>query len=189
VAVDGEVAGVISIADAALMQADVGIPIGAGTDIAIESSDVILIGDRLSAVVDGYHICGKSYAKTVQNLVFAFAFHAVGVPLATTGLVHPVWAMIAMAASVTTVLLNSFGGRLLPGRAAPQEVAERAGRGEAVKRRPIAPPRPASTSDSARNCRMRRRRPAPTARRTASSRRRPAVRASSTSKGRQQRSS
>jgi Cu+-exporting ATPase len=112
----------------ALMQADVGIAIGAGTDIAIESSDVILIGERLSAVVDAYHIGKKSYSKTVQNLVFAFTFNAVGVPLATTGLVHPVWAMIAMAASVTAVLLNSFGGRLLPQRTAPQEVADRASR-------------------------------------------------------------
>ncbi len=47
-------------------------------------------------------------------LALAFAFNGVGVPLAATGLLHPVWAMIAMAASVTTVLLNSFGGRLIP---------------------------------------------------------------------------
>ncbi|MEX2553869.1 MAG: metal-transporting ATPase, partial [Actinomycetota bacterium] len=116
----------------ALMQADVGIAIGAGTDIAIESSDVILIGERLYAVVDAYHIGKKSYAKTVQNLVFAFSFNAVGVPLAATGLVHPVWAMIAMAASVTAVLLNSFGGRLLPTRTPPQHVAEAAARREEV---------------------------------------------------------
>ncbi|MBI4264677.1 MAG: heavy metal translocating P-type ATPase [Acidobacteria bacterium] len=116
----------------ALMQADVGIAIGAGTDIAIESSDVILIGERLSAVVDAYHIGRKSYAKTVQNLVFAFSFNAVGVPLAATGLVHPVWAMVAMAASVSAVLLNSFGGRLLPGRPSPAHVADRDARREEV---------------------------------------------------------
>ncbi|MBI1900457.1 MAG: heavy metal translocating P-type ATPase [Planctomycetes bacterium] len=97
----------------ALMQADVGIAIGAGTDIAIESADVVLIGERLSAVVDAYEIGKKSYKKTVQNLILAFSFNGIGVPLATTGLVHPVWAMVAMAASVTTVLANSFGGRLL----------------------------------------------------------------------------
>ncbi|MBW3554551.1 MAG: heavy metal translocating P-type ATPase [Gemmatimonadetes bacterium] len=115
----------------ALMQADVGIAIGAGTDIAIESSDVILIGERLGAVLDAYHIGTKSYRKTVQNLAFAFLFNAVGVPLAATGLVHPVWAMIAMAASVTTVLLNSFGGHLIPKRTAPQKAAEAsAGRAE-----------------------------------------------------------
>ncbi len=105
----------------ALMQADVGIAIGAGTDIAIESSDVILIGDRLGAVMDAYRIGRTSYRKTVQNLTLAFSFNGIGVPLAVTGLLHPIWAMIAMVASVSTVLFNSFGGRLLPaarGRAA-----------------------------------------------------------------------
>ena len=99
----------------ALMQADVGIAIGAGTDIAIESADVILTGERLGGVVDAYEIGGKSYRKTVQNLVLAFSFNGIGVPAATTGLVDPVWAMIAMAASITTVLANSFGGRLVTG--------------------------------------------------------------------------
>jgi cation transport ATPase len=98
----------------ALMQADVGLAIGAGTDIAIESADVVLVGERLTAVVDAYHIARRSYRKTVENLSLAFAFNGVGVPLATTGLVAPVWAMAAMAASVTTVLLNSFWGRLVP---------------------------------------------------------------------------
>ncbi len=98
----------------ALMQADVGIAIGAGTDIAIESSDIIIVGDRLSAVVDVYHIGRSSFRKTVQNLTLAFSFNGIGVPAALTGLVHPVWAMVAMVASVSTVLLNSFGGRLLP---------------------------------------------------------------------------
>ncbi len=98
----------------ALMQADVGIAIGAGTDIAIESSDIIIVGDRLDAVVDAYHIGRSSFMKTVQNLTLAFSFNGIGVPAAVTGLVHPIWAMIAMVASVTTVLLNSFGGRLLP---------------------------------------------------------------------------
>ncbi len=92
----------------ALMQADVGIAIGGGTDIAIESADIVLVGERLGAVVDAYHIGKASYRKTVQNLSLAFAFNGIGVPLAVTGLVHPVWAMIAMVASVTTVLTNSL---------------------------------------------------------------------------------
>jgi cation transport ATPase len=100
----------------ALMQADVGLAIGAGTDIAIESADVVLVGERLTAAVDAYHIARRTYGKTVQNLVLAFSFNGVGVPLATTGLVMPVWAMAAMAASVTTVLVNSFFGRLLSQR-------------------------------------------------------------------------
>ena len=98
----------------ALMQADVGIAIGAGTDIAIESADVILVHDRLEGVMDAYEIARASYRKTVQNLVLAFAFNGIGVPLATTGLVHPVWAMVAMVASVSVVLANAFGGRLIP---------------------------------------------------------------------------
>jgi heavy metal translocating P-type ATPase len=98
----------------ALMQADAGLAIGAGTDIAIESADVVLVGERLTAVMDAYHIARRTYRKTVQNLSLAFSFNGVGVPLATTGLVAPVWAMLAMAASVSTVLLNSFWGRLVP---------------------------------------------------------------------------
>jgi heavy metal translocating P-type ATPase len=109
----------------ALMQADVGVAIGAGTDIAIESSDIILVGERLSGFVDAYHIAKRSFRKTVQNLALAFTFNGVGVPLATTGLVHPVWAMIAMAASVSTVLINSFAGRLIP-KSVRKEVVEAA---------------------------------------------------------------
>jgi P-type Cu+ transporter len=111
----------------ALMQADVGIAIGAGTDIAIESADVVLVGERLGAVIDAYYIGKASYRKTVQNLLLAFAFNGIGVPLAATGLVHPVWAMIAMAASVSAVLTNSFAGRLLPGARRARPVPEAAG--------------------------------------------------------------
>lgn len=94
----------------ALMQADVGIAIGAGTDIAMESADVVLVGEKLSLVVDAYHIAKRSYSKTVQNLALAFSFNGIGVPLATTGLLHPVWAMVAMVASASGILLNSFAG-------------------------------------------------------------------------------
>ncbi|GMQ86541.1 MAG: heavy metal translocating P-type ATPase [Acidimicrobiia bacterium] len=99
----------------ALTQADVGVAIGAGTDIAIDSADIVIMGDRLGAVMDAYEIGVRSYRKTKQNLVLAFSFNGVGVPLAITGLVSPVWAMIAMISSVTAVLANSFGGRLLHG--------------------------------------------------------------------------
>lgn len=97
----------------ALTQADVGIAIGTGTDIAIESADVVLVGDRLGGVVQAYHIGKSSYVKTVQNVSLAFAFNGIGVPAAVTGFVHPVWAMMAMAASVTVILLNSFGDRVI----------------------------------------------------------------------------
>jgi len=110
----------------ALMQADVGMAIGAGTDIAIESSDVIIVGNRVGAILDARDIGAASYRKTVQNLWLAFFFNGVGVPLATTGLVHPSWAMIAMAASVSAVLANSFGGRLVRARQASSRTAEAA---------------------------------------------------------------
>jgi Cu+-exporting ATPase len=98
----------------ALMQADVGIAIGAGTDIAIESSDIVLVGGRLSAVADARAIGVESFRKTKQNLTVAFLFNGVGVPAAITGYVHPVWAMVAMISSVSAVLANSFGARLRP---------------------------------------------------------------------------
>jgi len=98
----------------ALTQADVGIAVGAGTDIAIDSADVVLVGKRLVAVVEAYEIARRTYRKTVENLLLAFTFNGVGVPLAATGLVHPAWAMAAMVASVSAVLFNSFFGRLIP---------------------------------------------------------------------------
>lgn len=97
----------------ALTQADVGMAIGTGTDIAIESADVILMGQRLYALVEAFEIGENSFRKTKQNLILAFSFNGIGVPLATTGLLYPVWAMIAMVASVTAVLANSFWGRLI----------------------------------------------------------------------------
>lgn len=109
----------------ALTQADVGIAIGAGTDIAIESSDVVLTGGRVGAVGEAVRIGAISYRKTVQNLWLAFFFNGLGVPLATTGLVHPSWAMIAMALSVSAVLANSFGGRLFDKPPAPLQSSSR----------------------------------------------------------------
>lgn len=95
----------------ALMQADVGIAMGHGTDIAIESSDIILVRDRLELVLVARDISIQSYRKTKQNVALAFLFNGIGVPAATTGLVYPVWAMAAMALSVTTIFINSIGSR------------------------------------------------------------------------------
>jgi Cu+-exporting ATPase len=95
----------------ALMQADVGIAMGGGTDIAVESADVIIVRDDLHAVLTARDISRSSYRRTRQNVGVAFLFNGVGIPLATTGLVYPVWAMVAMAASVTLIFVNSLGGR------------------------------------------------------------------------------
>jgi len=96
----------------ALTQADIGMAIGAGTDIAIESSDIVLVSGRINSIADARDIATSSYRKTKQNLAIAFMFNGVGVPLAVTGIIGPVWAMIAMITSVTLVLANSFGARL-----------------------------------------------------------------------------
>jgi len=95
----------------ALMQADVGVAMGAGTDIAIESADIVIVGNRLRAVVTAREISRWSYRKTKQNVVLAFLFNGIGIPAAATGLVYPVWAMVAMAASVTSIFVNALWGR------------------------------------------------------------------------------
>ncbi|WP_219418750.1 heavy metal translocating P-type ATPase [Pseudonocardia nigra] len=95
----------------ALMQADVGIAMGGGTDIAVESADVIVVRDELGAVLTARQLSRSSYRRTRQNVALAFLFNGVGIPLATTGLVYPVWAMVAMAASVTAIFVNSIGRR------------------------------------------------------------------------------
>ena len=92
----------------ALMQADIGIAFGRGADIAVESGDVIILNQRLRAVLDAYEISGYSYRKMVQNVILAFSFNGIGIPLAATGLVNPVWGMVAMAASVTSIFINSL---------------------------------------------------------------------------------
>jgi heavy metal translocating P-type ATPase len=107
----------------ALTQADIGIAIGAGTDIAIESADIVLMGERLGGVMDAYEIARESYRTTRQNLAAAFSFNGVGVAAATTGLVHPVFAMVAMVLSVSAVLANSFAGQLLSDEALNTEFA------------------------------------------------------------------
>ena len=94
----------------ALMQADVGIAMGSGTDIAIESADIIILGRRLDLILRAREISRRSYRKMVQNVSLAFCFNGIGIPLAATGLVHPVWAMVAMAVSVTAIFISSLWG-------------------------------------------------------------------------------
>lgn len=94
----------------ALMQADVGLAMGGGTDIAIDSADIVILSNRLDAVVAARDISLRAYAKMVQNVSLAFLFNGIGVPLAATGLLYPVWAMVAMAVSVTLIFFNSLWG-------------------------------------------------------------------------------
>lgn len=95
----------------ALMQADIGIAMGGGTDIAIDAADVILLNTRLTGVLVAYDVSRHGYRKMVQNIMLAFLFNGIGIPLAATGLIYPVWAMVAMATSVTAIFINSLAGR------------------------------------------------------------------------------
>jgi P-type E1-E2 ATPase len=95
----------------ALMQANVGIAMGSGTDIAIDAADIVVLSDRLQAIVEAREISRWSYRKMLQNVCLAILFNGIGVPLAATGLVYPIWAMAAMAISVTAIFFNSLRGR------------------------------------------------------------------------------
>jgi len=64
-------------------------------------------------VIDAYEIAKESFKKTKQDLSIAFGFNGIGVALATSGILHPIFAMLAMILSVSAVLINSFGEQLI----------------------------------------------------------------------------
>jgi Cu+-exporting ATPase len=91
----------------ALTQANVGIAIGTGTDIAIEASDVTLVRGELTSVVEAINLSRATFRKIQQNLFWAFFYNVVMIPLAIVGWMHPVLAEIAMATSSVTVVTNA----------------------------------------------------------------------------------
>ncbi|WP_455383242.1 heavy metal translocating P-type ATPase [Salinispira pacifica] len=91
----------------ALTQAEVGIAIGTGTDVAIEAGDIVLVQGELSAVVKAVKLSRATFRKIMQNLFWAFFYNIIMVPLAIIGVMHPVLAEIAMAASSINVVTNS----------------------------------------------------------------------------------
>ena len=91
----------------ALTQADVGIAVGAGTDIAIEAADITLVRGDLSGVVSAVKLSRATFNKVVQGLFWAFFYNVVMIPLAILGMMHPVLAEIAMATSSITVVTNA----------------------------------------------------------------------------------
>jgi Cu+-exporting ATPase len=92
----------------ALVQSDVGIAIGNGTDIAIESASIVLMQGDLRKVVSAIKLSKKTIAIIKQNLFWAFIYNTLGIPLAALGLLNPVFAALAMSFSSVSVISNSL---------------------------------------------------------------------------------
>jgi Cu+-exporting ATPase len=93
---------------AALARADLGLAMGAGTDVAIEASDLTLVRGDLTAAVDAVRLSRRTLAVIRGNLFWAFAYNVAGLPLAAAGLLNPMIAGAAMALSSVFVVLNSL---------------------------------------------------------------------------------
>ncbi|MFB2707129.1 heavy metal translocating P-type ATPase [Marinobacter shengliensis] len=93
---------------AALKQANVGIAIGAGADVAIEAADVTLVRGELSGVVDAMLLSRATFRKIVENLLWASGYNAAAIPIAAAGLLHPMIGVVAMTVSSLSVIGNSM---------------------------------------------------------------------------------
>ncbi|MFE6905774.1 heavy metal translocating P-type ATPase [Streptomyces erythrochromogenes] len=111
---------------AALAEADLGIAMGSGTDVAIGAADVTLVRGDIEAVADAVRLARRTLATIRLNLVWAFGYNAVTVPLAAVGLLGPMLAAAAMSASSVLVVANSL--RLRTWQPAPKRPGAPAGR-------------------------------------------------------------
>src|SRR5581483_10057160 len=119
----------------ALAQADLGIAIGTGTDVAVEAADVTLMRGDLLAVPEAIELARRTMRVMKQNLGWAFGYNAIGIPIAA-GALYPAWGVLlsppmaaaAMALSSVTVVSNSLRLRRAGGERRPYHVEERAWR-------------------------------------------------------------
>jgi len=91
----------------AIAQADVGIALGSGTDIAMETGEIILAKGDLNAVLRAIRLANVTFKKIKQNLFWAFIYNVIAIPIAFAGVLHPVIAEVAMAFSSINVIGNS----------------------------------------------------------------------------------
>ena len=92
----------------ALKQANVGIAIGAGADVAIEAADVTLVRGELTKVVESVRLSRATFRKILQNLFWAWFYNVAAIPIAAVGLLHPMIGVIAMTISSLSVIGNSL---------------------------------------------------------------------------------